>query len=72
MGKIVQNVNFLPVKQTSDLSLKSNPNYQNESWDILDFQNRVSNVNILKIHTNRDNNTYLEKSDFQRNLACQF
>ena len=39
---------------------------------MLDFQNRVLNIKILKIHVNRDNNTYIEKCNFQWKLICRF
>ena len=29
--------------------------------DMLGFQNRASDIKILKFHTNRDNNAYLKK-----------
>ena len=64
-GKIMQNINFLPISQNRDLILKLDLIRKHESRDMLDFQNRVSDVNILKFHTSRDNNTYLKKRDFQ-------
>ena len=33
---------------------------------MLDFQNRVSNIKLLKFYANRDNSTYLKKCDFKR------
>ena len=29
-----------------------------------DFQNRASDIKLLKFHRNQDNNTYLKKNDF--------
>ena len=72
MGKMVQNVNFSSVGQNGDLSLKLNPTHQHEFRGILDFQNRVLNVKILKFNSNWDNSAYLEKYDFQRKLGYQF
>ena len=60
------------ISKNCDLSLKLNSTHQQESRGILGFQNRVSNIKLLKIHTNRDNSAYLEKYDFQRKLVCQF
>ena len=34
---MVQNINFLPVSQNSDLSLKLNPNHQHKSIGMLGF-----------------------------------
>ena len=65
MGKIVQNVNFLPVSQNSNLSLKLNPTRQHESKGMLGYQNRASDIKLLKFHANQDNNAYLEKQNFQ-------
>ena len=45
--------------------------YFKNTKGVLIFQNRISNIKLLKFHTNRDNMTYLEKCDFQRKLICQ-
>ena len=71
-GRIVQNDNFLFISQNNDLSLKLNLTRENVFKCILDFQNRTPDVKILKFHQTWDNNTYLEKCDFQRKLVCQF
>ena len=64
MGKIIQNVKFLPASQDNDLNLKLNPTHQQESRGMLCFQNIAPNIKILKFHTNRDNITYLKKCKF--------
>ena len=61
---MVQNINFLPVNQNSDLSLKLNPNRQHESISMLGFENRAPNIKILKFHANWDNSAYLENKIF--------
>ena len=61
-SKMVQNVNFLFISQNNDLNLKSTR--QHVSRGILGFQNRASNIEILKFHINRDNSDYLKKCDF--------
>ena len=53
MGKIVQNVKFLPVSQNNDLSSKSNSIHQNESRDVLGFQNKVLETYKPKWHAKR-------------------
>ena len=64
-GKIVQNVNFSPVSQKNDLSLKLNPTRQNKSRGMLGFQNRALEYPVIEIYANRDNNTYIKKHNFQ-------
>ena len=64
MGKIVQNVNFLPVSQNSDLTSKSDSTRQHKSTGMLNFQNIAPNIKLLKFHANRDNQAYLEKYNF--------
>ena len=49
-GKIVQNIKFLSVNQTSDLMSKLDLTHQHESRDMLGFQNKDSNTKLLKIH----------------------
>ena len=61
---MVQNINFLPVGQNIDLSSKLNFIHQHESRGILDFQNTVLDVKILKFHIKWDNSAYIEKYDF--------
>ena len=39
---------------------------------MLGFQKRALDIKLLKFHTNQDNNTYLEKCDFQEKLVYQF
>ena len=70
-GKIIKNVNFLPISQNSDLSLQLNSTHQHESKGILGFQNRAPDIKLLKFHANRDNSAYLEKCNFQRKLVCK-
>ena len=69
---MAQNINFSPIGQNSELSLNLNPTHQHESKGVLSFQNTVSDVKILKFHTNQDNSAYLEKCNFQWKLICQF
>ena len=61
----------MPVSQHSDLTLKLDPNRQHESRSMLGFQNKVSDIILLKFHSNRDNWAYLKKYDFQRKLIFQ-
>ena len=63
-GKIVQNVKFSSVSQTSDLISKLNSTRQHESRGMLGFQNRALDTKLLKFHVNRDERAYLEKYDF--------
>ena len=65
---MIQNVNFLPVGQNKDLSLKLNLACQHKSRDMLSFQNRAPYVKILKFCANRGNSAYLEKRNFQQKL----
>ena len=53
MSKIVQNVKFLHVSQNSDSTLKLNHTHQHESKDMLSFQNKALDINLLKFHVNR-------------------
>ena len=62
--KIVQNTNFSYVSQNNTSSLKLNFTRQHVSRGMFSFQNRASNVKILKFRANQDNNVYLEKYDF--------
>ena len=71
-GKIIQNVSFSPVSQNSNLSSKLNIIHPHESMCILYFQNKASDIKLLKFHANQDNSIYLKKCDFQRKLVCQF
>ena len=71
-GKMVQNLNFLLVSKNSDLSLNVNSTHQHKSMNMLDFQNKISSVKILKFHTTRYNSAYLAKRDFQRKIVFQF
>ena len=66
LDKIIQNINFSPVSQNSDLSSKLNPTRQHELKSMLNFQNKAPDIKILKIHINRDNIAYLKKLDFQQ------
>ena len=68
---MVQNVNFSFVGQNSDLSLKLNSTSQHKSRGMLDFQNRIPDIKLLKFHSNRDNNAYLKKHDFQGKFVFQ-
>ena len=63
---------FLLDGQNSDLNLKLYSTCRQESRSIFGFQNRASDVKILKFNVNGDNSAYLEKRDFQRKLVCQF
>ena len=63
MGKIVQNIKFSSVCQTSDLILKLDSTRQHESKGMLGFQNRAD-TKLLKFHQNRDERVYLKKCDF--------
>ena len=68
-GKIVQNVKFLSVSQTSGLISKLDATRQHESKVMLSFQNRALDIRLLKIHTNQDNRAYLKKPDVQWKLV---
>ena len=46
-SKIVQNVNFSPVSQNSNSSLKLNSTHYHEFRGMLGFQNRVMNIKLL-------------------------
>ena len=70
-GKIVQNIKFLSIRQTSDLISKLYSTHQHESRDMLSFQNKAPNTKLLQFHENRDNLTYLKKCDFKRKLIFQ-
>ena len=50
--KIVQNVKFSSINQTSDLISKLNPTRQQESRGMLGFQNRAPDTKLLNFHTN--------------------
>ena len=65
MGKIEQDINFSSVSQNNDLRLKLNHTHQHESRGMLGFKNRASDIKLLKLYVNRNNNAYLEKSNFQ-------
>ena len=62
--KVVQNVKFLPVKQNSNLSLKLNSHRQREFRSMLNFQNRVQDIELLKFHINWDNQGLSRKKQF--------
>ena len=70
-GKIIQNVKFSSVNQTSDLISKLDPTHQHEYMGMLGFQNKAPNIKLLKIHANQENWAYLEKHDIQRKLIFQ-
>ena len=38
---------------------------------MLGFQNRAPDIKLFKFYSNRNNQTYLEKHDFQWKLFCQ-
>ena len=63
-GKIVQNIKFSSVDQTSDLILKFDSTRQHESRGMLSFQNRTPDTKLLKFYANWDEKAYLEKCDF--------
>ena len=63
-GKIIQNVNFTSISQTSNLISKLNPTRQHESKGMLGFQKRALDTKLLKFHVNQDNWAYFEKRDF--------
>ena len=71
-GKIVQNIKFLFVSQSSVIGSKLNFTCQHECMSMLGFQNRAMDIKLLKYHINRDNKTYLKKHHFQWKLVCQF
>ena len=64
-GKNHLKCQFLFVSQNNDLTLKLNPNSQQESKSMLGFQNKAPNIKLLKFQANQDNNAYLKKHDFQ-------
>ena len=64
MGKIIQNVKFSYVRQTSDLILKLDSICQHESRGMLGFQNRAPNTKLLNFHANQEEIAYLGKYDF--------
>ena len=70
--KIVQNINFLPINKNSYSRSKLNRIGQHECRDILGFQNRASDIKLLKFYANQDNIVYIRKYDFQRKLVYQF
>ena len=70
--KIVQNVNISSVSQSSGLSSKLNLTRQHDCKGMLNFQNRASDIKLLKFYINWDNGAYLEKCNFQRKLICLF
>ena len=69
--KIIQNIKFSPVIQNDDLTSKLDPTRQHESRGMLGFQNRASDIMLLKINANLDNQAYLKIRVFQQKLVCQ-
>ena len=63
-GKIVQNIKFSFVSQTSDLISKVDSTRQHESKGMLGFQNRAPDTKLLKFHADREEIAYPKKCDF--------
>ena len=72
MGKIIQNVKFSSISQTSDLISKLDSTRQHESNSMLSFQNRATYIKLLKFHINRDERAYFEKVIYNESSFLRF
>ena len=63
-GKILQNINFLPISQNSYLNIKWDSTCQNKSGGMLGFQNRSQKANQSKLHAKQCNRMLSWKMHF--------